>query len=68
MLLGNVTEKNKTAYSVAEVAEMTSLSKSFLRNEIRAKNLRAKAVGRRVLILDIHLREYLSGQKDKDYE
>lgn len=54
----------KPAYSVAEVAIMTSLSKAFLRNEIRAKHLKAKSFGRRVLILDADLQAYLNSKND----
>lgn len=43
--------KEKIAYSVDQLSEMTSLSKEFLRKEIKAGNLKAKAFGRRVLIL-----------------
>jgi excisionase family DNA binding protein len=43
--------KTKLAYSVEEIADMTSLSKAFLRNEIRAQKLKAKRFGARVLIL-----------------
>jgi len=43
--------QNKLAYSVEEISEQTSLSKPFLRNEIRAGRLKAKLFGRRVLIL-----------------
>ena len=45
--------KPKLAYSVAEASEITSLSKAFLRKEIKDKNLKAKLVNRRVLILII---------------
>lgn len=45
-MLETVTETpNKLAYSVDEIAAMTSLSKSYLRNEIRAKKLPAKKSG-----------------------
>lgn len=42
---------NKITYSVSELAQASSLSKSFLRNEIRAGKLKARRIGRRVLIL-----------------
>lgn len=58
-MLETVTEKTKLAYSVSEASERTSLSKAFLRNEIRAKKLKAKLVGRRVLILDADLKKWL---------
>ncbi len=50
----------KQAYSVEEIAEMTTLSKSFLRNEIREKKLVAKKFGRRVLVLERDLKHYLN--------
>lgn len=59
----NVTETTtpeKLAYSVAEAAERTSLSKPYLRNEIRDGNLKVKRFGRRVLILREDLQKYLS--------
>jgi excisionase family DNA binding protein len=52
------------AYSVDEIAAMTSLSKSYLRNEIRAKNLPAKKIGTRVLVLHKDLNAYLEGRED----
>ncbi len=58
-MLEVVTDKTKLAYSVAEASEITSLSKAYLRNEIRAKNLKAKLVGRRVVILDAELKTWL---------
>lgn len=49
----------KIALSVSEVSERSGLSKSFLRLEIRRKNLPARKIGRRVLILADDLRSYL---------
>jgi excisionase family DNA binding protein len=51
---------NKLAYSVDDVSEQTSLSKAFLRNEIRAGNLKISRFGRRVLILHSDLQNYLN--------
>jgi excisionase family DNA binding protein len=51
---------NKFAYSVDDVSEQTSLSKAFLRNEIRAGNLKISRFGRRVLILHSDLQNYLN--------
>lgn len=53
----------KKAYSVKQVSEQTTLSGAFLRNEIRAGNLKVKRFGRRVLILDEDLQNYLKGEK-----
>ena len=58
----NVTN-NKLAYSVEEISEQTTLSKAFLRNEIRAGNLKVKRCGRRVLILKDDFMNYLDGEK-----
>lgn len=53
-------ETNKMAYSVEEVAEMTSLSKAFLRLEVRRGKLQIKKFGRRVLVLHSELQRYLN--------
>jgi excisionase family DNA binding protein len=71
-MLMKVTENNdannKAAFSVEEVAKQTSLSKPFLRLEIRRGRLKAKRFGRRVLILKDDLEAYLengsNGGKD----
>ena len=54
----------KLGYSVEELAAMTSLSKAFLRNEIRAGKLKAKKFGARVLILAIDWNAYAEGKQD----
>ena len=60
----NINEgKQKIAYSVEEISEQTTLSKAFLRNEIRAGDLKARKIGRRVLILKDDLMNYLNGEK-----
>lgn len=51
--------KEKMAYSVDEISDQTTLSKAFLRNEIRAGNLKVNRFGRRVLILNDDLQAYL---------
>lgn len=53
----NTTEK--MAYSVDEIAEMTTLSPAFLRGEIRADRLNATKFGRRVLVMKDDLTAYL---------
>lgn len=69
-MIANVTEsnvavmENKLAYSVAEAANKVSMSKSYLRNEIRAKKLEAKLIGNRVLILNSDLQIWLEGKGD----
>lgn len=62
-MLETITEKQKITYSVEEVSSQTSLSKSFLRNEIRAGNLKVRRIGRRVLILPEDLQNYLKGDE-----
>lgn len=54
-------KSEKLAYSVEEISERTTLSKSFLRNEIRAGKLRVVRPGnsRRVLVLREDLQAYL---------
>lgn len=53
----NTTEK--MAYSVDEIAEMTTLSKAFIRGEIRAERLNSTKFGRRVLVMTEDLTAYL---------
>jgi excisionase family DNA binding protein len=50
----------KLGWSVEELASSLGLSKSFLRNEIRKGSLRARKIGRRVIILTSDLDKYLS--------
>jgi excisionase family DNA binding protein len=59
-MLEIITEKTKIAYSVEEISEQTSLSKAFLRLEIKRGKLKIKRFGRRVLIRDEDLREYIA--------
>lgn len=63
-MLETITEKTKIAYSIEEMAEQTSLSKAFLRLEIKRGKLKVKRFGRRVLIRDEDLREYLNTGSD----
>jgi excisionase family DNA binding protein len=55
-------KQTKIAYSVEEISEQTTLSKAFLRNEIRAGKLKVKRCGRRVLILKDDFMDYLNGE------
>jgi excisionase family DNA binding protein len=50
----------RTAWSLAEIAQKTGLSLGYLRNEQRAGRLPIRRFGRRVLVLDDDLRTYLS--------
>lgn len=54
----------KVAYSVDQIAEATSLSKAFLRKEIRLGWLKVRRFGRRVVILDTDLADYLERRGD----
>ncbi len=65
MIQETVTQ-NKMAYSVEEISQQTTLSKAFLRNEIRAGKLKVKRCGRRVLILKDDFMNYLNeGNEDE---
>ena len=55
---------SKLAYSVEDISEQTSLSKAFLRLEIKRGKLKIKRFGRRVLICDEDLREYIANGSD----
>lgn len=60
-MLKNVVEREEhLAYSVKQISKQTTLSMAFLRNEIRAGNLKVKRCGRRVLILKDDLKDYLN--------
>lgn len=62
-MLETISEKqDKLAYSVEQISEQTTLSKAFLRNEIRAGKLKVKRCGRRVLILKDDFMDYLNGE------
>ena len=67
-MIQNVTEtRERIAFSVEEVSEQTSLSKAFVRNEIRAGHLKVKRCGRRVLILKEDFMNYLNnGEKQNE--
>ncbi len=61
----NTTEQfTKKAHSVKAAAQQFDASVPFVRNEIRVGNLRAKKIGRKVVILDVELQEYLENQPD----
>lgn len=54
----------KKAHSVKAAAQQFDASVPFVRNEIRDGNLRAKKIGRKVVILDADLQLYLENQPD----
>lgn len=62
-MTGTINE-NKMAFSIEEVSELTTLSKPFLRLEIKRGNLKVKRFGRRVLVRDEDLREYIANGSD----
>jgi len=51
-------------HSVAQVSQITTLSIPYLRQKIRSGELKAKKIGRRVLILNSALSEFLNSQED----
>jgi excisionase family DNA binding protein len=67
IMLDTATTKpqQKVAYSVKEVAQQTTLSVPYIRNEIRDGNLKIKRAGRRVLVLDSDLKEYLENLSEE---
>jgi excisionase family DNA binding protein len=55
----NVTTQ-RIAWSLGEISDATGLSLGFLRNDVRRGTLPTKKFGRRVLVLDEDLKNYLS--------
>lgn len=55
---------SKLAYSIEEISEQTSLSKAFLRLEIKRKKLKIRRFGRRILVRNEDLLEYLAAGSD----
>lgn len=51
--------QNKLAWTLKEVSEATGLSLPFLRKEVKDLRLIAKRFGRRVVILESDLKNYL---------
>jgi excisionase family DNA binding protein len=49
----------KLAYSIEEFAELASIGRTFIYEEINAKRLQARKVGRRTIILAEEARAYL---------
>ncbi len=58
--------QNKMAYSVEEISAQTSLSKAFLRLEIKRGKLKAAKFGRCVLVSANNLKSYLNEGENKD--
>ena len=62
-----VETRDKLALSIAEASKASSLSKPFLRNEIRNGNLPVKRPGnsRRVVIMMSDFLDYLKGEENE---
>lgn len=56
------TENLKKAHSVKSAAAQFDASVPFVRNEIRNGKLKAKKIGRKVIIMDSDLQIYLENQ------
>lgn len=65
MLETSIETKDKVALSIDEASKVSSLSKPFLRNEIRNGNLPVKRPGnsRRIIIMMSDFLNYLNGGK-----
>ncbi len=66
-MLKTITEtKERVALSIGEASDLSSLSKPFLRNEIKNGNLRVKRPGnsRRIIIMMCDFLDYLNGGND----
>lgn len=59
MLQAVTEQQNRMAYSIKEAAQQTTLSKEYLRLEIKRGKLKARRIGRRILILHEDLQAYL---------
>lgn len=66
-MIGITETTNAIAISVEQASQVSSLSKPFLRNEIRAGKLRVVRPGnsRRVLIMMSDFMNYLEGETDE---
>lgn len=66
-MLQNMSEAEATekmAYSVGEISQLTSLSKIFIRNQIRDGKLKVRKIGRRVIVLKEDLQKYLEANEN----
>ncbi|MDQ4121965.1 MAG: hypothetical protein M3209_11020 [Acidobacteriota bacterium] len=52
-------QKQRLAWSLFDIHDLTGLSVNFLRYEVRRGNLKTRKFGRRVLVLDTDLQNYL---------
>lgn len=65
MPLTTVLTNDRRGYSPKEIASQVGVSVSFVRKEIRSGRLRACKLGRRVVVLNQDLDEYLHGHLKK---
>jgi excisionase family DNA binding protein len=61
----NVMGQPRNSWSITEVAERNGLSKQFVRNEIAAGRLKAKRLGRRVVVPVSSEREWLEAAPER---
>jgi predicted HTH domain antitoxin len=59
-MVRNTTTPSRKAWSLAEISEAVGLSLGYLRNEVRAKRLPVRHFGRRVVVLDEDLQNFLA--------
>ena len=59
---------SKLAYSIADVQEAASVSRTFVFQELKEGRLKAKKAGSRTLILHEDLLQWLSTMPDKNIE
>jgi hypothetical protein len=57
---------SRLAWGISDISLSTGLSTGFLRKQIKAGKLRARRVGRRLLVLDGDLRIYLNNKEKTD--
>lgn len=57
-LIPNI-QKPRLAWSLYDIHDLTGLSVNFLRYEVRRGNLKTRKFGRRVLVLNADLQNYL---------
>jgi excisionase family DNA binding protein len=62
--LTRVTKLERRAWSIAEVSERLGVSRNFLLGHIRGGLLRARRLGRRVVILSEDLDTYLNNAEE----
>jgi hypothetical protein len=58
--------QHRLAWGVGDISTSTGLSPGFLRKQIKTGKLRARRAGRRVLVLDRDLRNYLNEKETAD--